>query len=88
MFIVRFTIGIPIHNIPSSVIGVIDVSVVVLPYLLPHSLTISVDIISVYLKVGMYQGSVLGTLLFVIVMYVVTSEARSGIPSQLLYADT
>ena len=35
----------------------------------------------------MHQGSVLSTLLFAAVMDVVSSEARSGLPSQLLYAD-
>ena len=48
---------------------------------------LSIDIISVYLKVAMHQGSVLSPLLFVVVMDVVPSEARSGIYSQLLYAD-
>ena len=44
-------------------------------------------IISVYLKVAMHQGPVLSPLLFGVVMDVVPSEARSGIPSELLYAD-
>ena len=35
----------------------------------------------------MHQGSVLSSLLFGVVMDVVSSEARSGIPSELLYAD-
>ena len=35
--------------------------------------------------VGLHQGSVLSPLLFV--MDVVSSEARSGLPSELLYAD-
>ena len=35
----------------------------------------------------MHQGSVLSPLLFVVVMDVVPSEARSGIPSELQYAD-
>ena len=48
---------------------------------------LSADIISVYLKVVMHQGSVLSPLLFGVVMDVVSSEARSGIPSELLYAD-
>ena len=48
---------------------------------------LSIDIISVYLNVAMHQGSVLSPLLFVVVMDVVPSEARSGIPSELLYAD-
>ena len=38
-------------------------------------------------KVGLYQGSVLSPLLFVSVMDVVSSKARSGLPSELLYAD-
>ena len=62
-----------------------------LSYLLPLSLTIiiylSLDIISVYLKVGMYQGSVLSPLLFDVVMVVVSSDARSGLPSEFMYAD-
>ena len=38
-------------------------------------------------KVGMHQGSVLSPLLFVAVMDVVSSEMRSGLPSELMYAD-
>ena len=38
-------------------------------------------------KVGLHQGSVLSRLLFAAVMDVVSSEARSGLPSELLYAD-
>ena len=38
-------------------------------------------------KVGLYQGSVLSPLLFAAVMDVVSSEARSRLPSELLYAD-
>ena len=38
-------------------------------------------------KVGLHQGSVLSPLLFAAVMDVVSSEARSGLPSVLLYAD-
>ena len=34
----------------------------------------------------MHQRSVLSPLLFVVVMDVVPSDARSGIPSELLYA--
>ena len=48
---------------------------------------LSADIISVYLKVAMHQGSVLSPLLFGVVIDVVSSEARSSIPSELLYAD-
>ena len=35
----------------------------------------------------MHQGSVLGPLLFGVVNDVVPSEARNGIPSELLYID-
>ena len=38
-------------------------------------------------KVGLHHGSVLSPLLFAAVMDVVSSEARSGLPSELLYAD-
>ena len=38
-------------------------------------------------KVGSHQGSVLSPLLFAAVMDVVSSEARGGLPSELLYAD-
>ena len=37
--------------------------------------------------VGLHQGSVLSPPLFAAVMDVVSSEARSGLPSELLYAD-
>ena len=37
--------------------------------------------------VGLHQGSVLSPLLFAADMDVVSSEARSGLPSELLYAD-
>ena len=38
-------------------------------------------------KVGVHQGSVLSPLLFAIVMDVVTSTARVGLPWEVLYAD-
>ena len=38
-------------------------------------------------KVGLHQGSVLSPLLFSAVMDVVSSEAKSGLLSELLYAD-
>ena len=38
-------------------------------------------------KVGLHQGSVLSPLLFAAVMDVVSSEERSGLPSEFLYAD-
>ena len=39
------------------------------------------------LKVDLHQGSVLSPLLFAAAMDVVSSEERSGLPSELLYAD-
>ena len=42
---------------------------------------------SFYVKVDLHQGSVRIPLLFAIFMVVVSSEARSGLPSELLYAD-
>ena len=38
-------------------------------------------------KVGLHQGSALSPLLFAIVMDVVSSEARNGLPTELLCAD-
>ena len=38
-------------------------------------------------KVGLHQGSILSPLLFTVVMDVVSSEERSGLPSELLYAE-
>ena len=38
-------------------------------------------------NVGLHQGSVLNPLLFSAVMDVVSSEARSGLPSELMNAD-
>ena len=52
-------------------------------FTLSNHVYLSADIISVYLKVAMHQGSVLSSLLFGVVMDVVSSEARSG----MLYAD-
>ena len=42
---------------------------------------------SIEVKVSLHSGSVLSPLLFAAVMDVVSSEARSGLPSELLYAD-
>ena len=39
------------------------------------------------MKVGLHQDSVLSPLLFAAVIDVVSSEARSGLPSELMYAD-
>ena len=38
-------------------------------------------------KVGLHQGSVLSPLLFAAAMDVISSEGRSGLPSELLYVD-
>ena len=38
-------------------------------------------------KVGVHQGSVLSALLFAIVVYVITENARRGVVNELLYAD-
>ena len=38
-------------------------------------------------KVGLHQGSVFTPLLFSVVMDVVSSEERGGLPSEVLYAD-
>ena len=51
-----------------------------------HILYVSIDIISVYLKVAMHQGAVLSPLLFV-VMDIIPREARSGKPSEWVFAD-
>ena len=55
---------------------------------LSNHIYLSVAIILVYLKVGVNQCSVLSPLLFAVLMNVVPSEARSGIPSKLVYAVT
>ena len=39
------------------------------------------------MKVGLHQGSVLSPLLFAVVMDFVSSEARSGLPSELYVDD-
>ena len=39
-------------------------------------------------KVGLHQGFVLSSLLFVIVTELITKELRVGLPWELLYADT
>ena len=53
-------------------------SVIIYSSTFSNHIYLSVDIILVYLKVVMHQGSVLSPLLFGGVMYVVSSEARSG----------
>jgi hypothetical protein len=42
---------------------------------------------SVPVKVGLYQGSVLSPLLFIIVMDVLTRELKEGLPWEFMYAD-
>ena len=37
--------------------------------------------------VGVHQGSVLSPLLFILVLEVLSCEFRTGVPSELLYAD-
>ena len=43
--------------------------------------------VSFEVKVGLHQGLVPSPLLFAVVMDVIFSEASSGLPSELLYAD-
>ena len=38
-------------------------------------------------KVGVHQGSVLSSLLFAIVVYVITENAKRGVVNELLHAD-
>ena len=52
-----------------------------------NHICVSIDIISVYSKASMHQGPVLSPLLFGVVMDVIPHEARSGIPSEWMYAD-
>ena len=93
-FIVRFTIGLEflfIQFLPQFFLA--QMSSLSISRSVTYSSTFSnhiyllMDIISVCLKVAVHQGSVLSQLLFVVVMDVVHSEARGGIPSELLYAD-
>ena len=39
------------------------------------------------IKVGLHQGSGLSPFLFIVVLYVINKEFRSGLPSELLFAD-
>ena len=39
------------------------------------------------MKIRLHQGSVLSSLLFVIVMEIISTELRAGLPVELLYAD-
>ena len=52
-----------------------------------NDICVSIYIISVYLKVAMHQGSVLNPLPFGVGMDVIHRKARSGIPSEWMYAD-
>ena len=54
---------------------------------LSNHVYLSLDIILVYLKVAMHQGSVLSLLLFGVVMDVFPIKAKNVIVSELLYAD-
>ena len=88
-FIVRFTIGYEFLFIAF----LLHVLLVQMSYLSISSSAIYSSTLSnliyllVYLKVGMNQWSVFCPLMFAIVIDVVPSEVRSGIPSELLYAD-
>ena len=93
-FIVRFTIGLEFLFITLLLqFFVAQMSSLSMSWSAIYSSTfsnhihLSVYILSVYLKVVMHQGSVLSPLLFGVVMDVVSSEERSGIPFELLYAD-
>ena len=85
-FIVRFTIGIEFLFIAfllqfflAHMCSLSISSSATYPSTFSYHIYLSIDIISVYLKVAMHQESVLSPLLFVVVMDVVPSEARSGI---------
>ena len=91
MFIVRFTIGLEFLLIQFLLqFFLAQMSSLSISSSATYSPTFSnhiyllIDIISVYLTVAMPQRSVLSPLLFVVVMDVVPSDARSGIPSELL----
>ena len=89
MFIVRFTIGLEVLFIQfllqfflAQMSSLSISSSATYSSTLSNHIYLSIDIISVYLKVAMHQRSVLSPLLFVVVMDVVPSDARSGIPSE------
>ena len=88
-FIVRFTIGLTFLIITF-----------LLQFFMAHMSSLSMSRSAIYystfsshiylsvdLKVVMHQGSVLSPLLFGVVMDVVPSETKSGIHSELLYAN-
>ena len=92
-FIIRFTIGLGFLFIAfllqffmAHMFSLSISSSTIYYSTLSSHIYLSVDIISVYVNVGMYQWSVLSPLLFAVVMDVVHSEARGGIPSEFLYA--
>ena len=89
MFIVRFTIGLEVLFIQfllqfflAQMSSLSISSSATYSSTFSNHIYLSIDIISVYLKVAMHQRSVLSPLLFVVVMDVVPSDARSGIPSE------
>ena len=92
-FIVRFTIGLEFLFIQFHLeFFLAQMSSISISSSTTYSSTfsnhiyLSIDIISVYFKFAMHQRSVLSLLLFVVIMDVVHSDARSGIPSEFLYA--
>ena len=88
-FIVRFTVGLEFLFITFLLqFFLAQMSSLLMSSFAIYSSTFSNHIyVSVYLKGIMHQGSALSPLLFGVVMDVVPSEASSGIPSELLYAD-
>ena len=92
-FIVRFTLGLEFLFIAfllqfflAHMFSLSTNSSAIYSSTLSNRIYVSADIISVYLEVGMHQGSVLSPLLFAVVMDGSPSKARSGIASELLYA--
>ena len=79
-FIVRFTRGLELLFITFLLQFFLSISSsATYSSTFSNHICVSIDIISVYLKVAMHQGSVLSPLLFGVVMDVIPREARSGI---------
>ena len=91
-FIVRFTLGLELLFIQfllqfflAHMSSLSIFSSATYPYTFSNHIILYlwINIMSVYLKVAMHQGSVFSPLLFVVIIDVVPSEARSCIPSEL-----